>query len=66
MESDDIDAYLEVVGRDGNTLESDDDSGSGTNARIEFNAPYAGEYWVVATSYGSGDTGGYRVRVGEW
>ena len=28
MESDDVDAYLRVVGRDGNTLESDDDSGS--------------------------------------
>ena len=43
MESDDVDAYLEVVGRDGNTLESDDDSGSGTNARIGFGAPYTGE-----------------------
>ena len=38
MESDDVDAYLRVVGRDGNTLESDDDSGSGMNARAEFEA----------------------------
>ena len=64
MESDDIDAYLRVVGRDGNTLEPDDDSGSGTNARAEFEAPYTGEYFVIATSYGSGDTGSYGVPVG--
>ena len=62
MESDDVDAFLRVVGRDGSTLESDDDSGSGTNARVEFEAPYTGEYFVIATSYGSGDTGSYGVR----
>ena len=63
MESDDVDAYVRVVGRDGNTLESDDDSGSETNARAEFEAPYTGEYFVIATSYGSGDTGSYGVRL---
>ena len=53
----------DAVGRDGNTLESDDDSGSGTNARAEFEAPYAGEYFVIGTTYGSGDTGSYGVRL---
>ena len=66
MDSDDVDAYLRVIGRDDTTLASDDDSGSGTNARIEFEAPYSGQYSVIASSYGygSGDTGSYRVRVG--
>ena len=63
MESDDLDAYLRVFRRDGTPVGTDDDGGSGSNARVEFRAVYAGEYLVITTSYGEGETGGYRVRV---
>ena len=63
MESDDVDAYLTVFRTDGTPVATDDDSGSGSNARVEFRAVSAGEYFVIATSYGVGETGGYRVRV---
>ena len=64
MESGPVDTYLRILGRHGDILESDDDSGSETNSRIEFEAPYTGQYIVIATSYSSGETGSYRIRVG--
>ena len=64
MESDDVDAYLRVLRKDGTPVVTDDDGGSGSNARVEFRAVYAGEYLVIATSYQEGETGAYRVRVG--
>ena len=63
MESDDLDAYLRVFRQDGTLVETDDDGGSGSNARVEFRAVYAGDYFVLATSFGERETGGYRVRV---
>lgn len=63
MESDDVDSYLRVLRRDGTAIATDDHGASGSNARVEFGAPYAGEYLVIATSYEAGVTGTYRVRV---
>lgn len=63
IESDDVDAYLRVLRNDGTSIAVDDDGGSGSNARVEFRAEYAGEYLVVATSFEAGEVGGYRVRV---
>ncbi len=63
MESDDVDAYLRVLRKDGTPVATNDDGGSGSNARVEFRAVYAGEYLVIATSFGEGETGGYRVGV---
>ncbi len=63
MESDDVDAYLRVLRNDGTPVATDDDGGSGSNARVEFRAVYAGDYLVIATSYEAGETGGYGVRV---
>ena len=63
MESDDVDAYLRVLRSDGTVIATDDDGGSGSNARVEFRARDAGDYLVVATSYDAGETGSYRVRV---
>ena len=63
MESDDVDAYLRVLRNDGTAVASDDDGGSGSNARVEFRAVYAGDYLVIATSYEAGETGAYRGRV---
>ena len=63
MESDDVDAYLRVLRNDGTSIATDDDGGSGSNARMEFQATYPGDYLVIATSYEAGETGAYRVRV---
>ena len=64
MESDDVDAYLRVLRKDGTPVATDDDGGSGSNARVEFRAVYAGDYLVIVTSYEAGETGGYGVGVG--
>ncbi len=64
MESDDVDAYLRVLRKDGTPVATNDDGGSGSNARVEFRAVYAGKYLVIVTSYEEGETGGYRVGVG--
>ncbi len=58
MESDDVDAYLRVLRKDGTPVATDDDGGSGSNARLEFRAVCAGEYLVVVTSFGEGEVGG--------
>ena len=62
MESDDVDAYLRVLRNDGTPITTDDDGGSGSNARVEFRAVYAGNYLVIVTTLGSGEVGGYGVR----
>ena len=63
MESDDVDAYLRVLRSDGTVIATDDDSGSGSNARAEFRALNAGYYLVIATSYEVAGLGEYGVRV---
>ena len=63
MESDDVDAYLRVLRNDGTPIANDDDGGSGSNARVEFRAPYGGDYLVIATSFEEGEVGGYGVKV---
>ena len=61
MESDEVDAYLRVLRNDGTPIANDDDGGSGSNARVEFRAPYGGDYLVIATSFEAGEVGGYGV-----
>ena len=63
MESDQLDAYLLLEGQDGAVVAQDDDGGSGSNARIDFRVPQAGQYRVIASSYGSSETGTYRIRI---
>ena len=58
MESDDVDAYLRVLRKDGTPIATEDDGGSGSNARVEFRAVYPGDYLVIVTSYVAGETGG--------
>ena len=63
MESDDFDAYLLLEDQDGAVIAQDDDGGSGSNARIDMRVPEAGQYRVIASSYGSAETGTYRIRI---
>lgn len=45
VESDDVDAYLRVLREDGTPVTTDDDRGSGSNARVEFRAVLRGSIW---------------------
>ena len=63
MESEEIDAYLLVLGDDGTEVARDDDGGTGLNARLDFLAPATGQYTILATSAGSGQSGRYTIRL---
>jgi len=62
--SGDFDAYLQLVdARTGSLLESDDDSGVGQAAHLEFTVMPGKRYLVRATSYTAGITGAYRLTT---
>ena len=63
MESEEIDAYLVVLEDDGTEVARDDDGGTGLNARADFLAPATGQYTILATSAGSGQSGRYTIRL---
>ena len=64
LRSADFDAYLILQDAAGNVLVTDDDSGSGTDARITYNVTAGRTYRILANSYGgSRDTGTYRLSV---
>src|SRR5690606_28977045 len=55
LQSEDFDAYLQLLNEDREVLAKDDDSGGGTDALLRYTFPYTGPYWVVAsTVFGSG------------
>ncbi|MGD2154917.1 MAG: hypothetical protein PVG79_16755 [Gemmatimonadales bacterium] len=65
MVSDDVDAYLYVVGPGlGETLR-DDDSGGACHARITFTFLENGTFHVIASTTGSQQTGPYLLRVSD-
>ena len=66
MDSDDVDAYLMVVGVDRTILATDDDGGEGTNALLQYAAPSSGVYFIVARHFGSRpESGSYSLRWGR-
>jgi len=58
-----FDAFLTLRDDLGNVITSDDDSGVGTNARIE-RALTAGTYVISASSWGPDGRGAYQLTVG--
>lgn len=56
---------LTAEDRNGTYIESDDDAGPGTNALVGFDVPQSGNYIIRVSSYGSGMTGAYTLRVGN-
>ncbi len=64
MESEAFDTYLVLLDAEGTELRSDDDSGTGVNARLTLTVPTEGRYTVVATSFGQG-AGPYTLSVHE-
>jgi hypothetical protein len=66
LRSDDFDTYL-AIGRTVNgvfqSLEEDDDGAGGTDSRLDYTVPAAGEYTVRAHSYRPGATGTYSLEL---
>ena len=62
LESSQFDAYLYLSDEDGRLLREDDDSGSGTSARIQESL-LPGRYVIEATSHESGATGHFKLTV---
>lgn len=63
LESDDFDAYLFLQDDQEETLATDDDSGGGTDAYIEYRLPYTGPYLVLANTYFAGESGNYTLTL---
>jgi hypothetical protein len=66
MTSGDFDTYLRWGRGEGAAFEligSDDDSGGGTNARLEIAVDAAGRYAIQANSYGADETGAYTLAI---
>ncbi len=61
-----FDAYLRLarqVGGITDEIESDDDTGGDTDARIRFTVPVAGTYLLVAQSLDAGGTGSFSLAL---
>ena len=67
LESGEFDPYLVVRGPGGLSEDNDDDPGQrgSTDSRITFTMPADGEVNISATSYASGETGGYALTLEE-
>jgi serine protease Do len=63
MTSSDLNAYLILMGPNGEQLLQDNDSGGNTNARIAITLPMSGRYTLMANSYNAGETGSYQLRA---
>lgn len=61
--SNQFDTYLFLEHANGNLITSNDDGGSGLNARIVFTPTYTGDYNIVTSSYLAGASGSYTLRV---
>jgi hypothetical protein len=57
------DTVMELLDRNRNRIESDDDGGNYGGSRIEWTAPDDGTYFVVVRGYGSNDTGTYELSL---
>ncbi|MCI0635206.1 MAG: PPC domain-containing protein, partial [Actinobacteria bacterium] len=62
LDSTAFDPYLLVVAPDGRRFENDDANG-GRGSEISETLPVAGTYRILATSYRSGETGAYELKV---
>jgi len=63
MASSDFDTYLMLMTPGEDILQNDDYEGSTSRSRIDLNLPSSGRYYIVATSYGAGESGSYQVSL---
>lgn len=62
----DLDAYLVIIGPDGERVAENDDDGNSTNSSIQLHLPQTGTYIIVATRFLERDgfgTGGFNLQV---
>jgi len=59
----DFDAFAVIQDQNGARLATNDDGGSGTNARLVFTLPHTGMFWILANAYREGQFGRYTLRV---
>lgn len=57
------DPILRLYDADGDLLDSDDDGGTGVNARLNFNPVESGTYYLRAEDLGNTDTGTYAITA---
>ncbi|HSH45342.1 MAG TPA: PPC domain-containing protein [Longimicrobiales bacterium] len=68
LDSDDFDPFLTLGRSPGGTFESvasDDDSGSGVNALLEYDVTTSGTYVIRANSWSGGSTGAFTLSLGR-
>ncbi|MFK7985225.1 MAG: pre-peptidase C-terminal domain-containing protein [Sandaracinaceae bacterium] len=65
LDSEDFDTWLRVVSPSGNVYENDDRPGGGLNSGVSVPVNESGTWTIEVTSYSSGNTGRYVVRVQE-
>ncbi|HZZ82377.1 MAG TPA: PDZ domain-containing protein [Gemmataceae bacterium] len=63
MQSADIDSYLILEDSSGTKVAEDDNSGNFPNAKLVFTPKSDGNYRIIATSFGSGETGSFNLSV---
>jgi hypothetical protein len=62
--SDEFDVILEVFDKNNNLIAADDDSYTGTNARVTFTLPADGDYYIKVRQHGIGD-GNYKLSLND-
>ena len=65
MESNAVDSYLRVLRDNGPEIASDDDGGSGVNARLEFLVTVTGQYKIRASAFDDDESGPFVLWVGD-
>lgn len=62
MRSTEVDSFLTLIGPD-QSLHDDDQSGGGSDAQVEIDAPLAGRWLIVATTFAPDETGKVELTV---
>jgi hypothetical protein len=60
-----LDPFLRLENAQGAVVAFDDNSGGNQNARILYTPKTAGDFRIIATAYGSENTGSYTLTVSE-
>jgi hypothetical protein len=63
LNSADFDPYIEIMNASGESIATDDDSGSGSNSALLFVAPESATYTVNARAYDGEATGSYALTL---
>lgn len=63
MMSNSVDPYLLISGPGITSLQTDDDGGDGSNARLQLTLPQTGNYTVYASAYSEGSAGSYTIAL---